>query len=81
MADKEDLDTTPEKNDRPRNNPGVLKVLQSIAAGAFGVQSAKRHQEDFNSHSPWPYVIAGILFTAGFIAVLVFIVSWVLAGR
>ncbi|MFC4260471.1 DUF2970 domain-containing protein [Marinobacter lacisalsi] len=64
-----------------RKGPGVLKVLQSVLAGAFGVQSGKRHQEDFSSHSPWPYIIAGIIFTVGFVVALALIVSWVLAGQ
>ncbi|MBZ2167970.1 DUF2970 domain-containing protein [Marinobacter sp. F4216] len=61
-------------------SPGVLKIIQSILAGAFGVQSDKRRQEDFASSSPWPYIIAGILFTAGFVVMLILIVKMVLAG-
>lgn len=74
--------TRPETDKQPRQQgPGVLKVLQSVLAAAFGVQSGKRHQEDFSSHSPWPYIIAGILFTVGFVVMLALIVSWVLAGQ
>jgi len=62
-------------------NPGVLKIMQSILAGAFGVQSDKRRQEDFASHSPWPYIVAGVLFTAGFVVGLILIVQAVLAGQ
>lgn len=62
-------------------SPGVLKVMQSILAGAFGVQSDKRREEDFSSHSPWPYIIAGILFTAGFVIGLIVIVQMVLASQ
>ncbi len=61
--------------------PGVLKIMQSILAGAFGVQSDKRRQEDFSSHSPWPYIIAGLLFTAAFVVGLILIVQAVLAGQ
>lgn len=61
--------------------PGVLKVLQSVMAGALGVQSDKRRQEDFSSHSPWPYIIAGILFTVGFVVTLIVVVKLVLAGQ
>lgn len=67
---------------KPRSKgPGVLKVLQSILAGAIGVQSDKRREEDFSSHSPWPYIIAGIVFTAGFVVTLVIVVKLVLAGQ
>lgn len=70
--------------DKPANHrkgPGVLKILQSVLAGAFGVQSARRHEEDFSSHSPWPYIVAGIVFTLGFIGVLALIVQWVLSSQ
>lgn len=55
--------------------------MQSILAGALGVQSDKRREEDFSSHSPWPYIIAGILFTVGFVVTLVVVVKLVLAGQ
>lgn len=70
------------ESNRPRQKgPGVLKVLQSVLAGALGVQSDKRREEDFSSHSPWPYIIAGIIFTAGFVVTLVVVVKLVLAGQ
>ncbi len=64
-----------------RRKPGLLKVMQSILAGALGVQSSNRHQEDFESGSPWPYIIGGVIFTAGFVITLILIVKWVLAGQ
>lgn len=62
-----------------KKNPGILKILQSILAGALGVQSSKRREEDFASHSPWPYIIAGVLFTVGFVVTLLLIVNWVVS--
>lgn len=82
MADHDKQDRSVPDNTRGKNKgPGLLKVLQSVLAGAFGVQSSKRHEEDFSSHSPWPYIVAGIIFTVGFVVVLALIVSWVLAGQ
>jgi len=71
------------ETDQPgrKKGPGVLKVLQSVLAGALGVQSDKRREEDFSSHSPWPYIIAGIIFTAGFVIALVVVVKIVLANQ
>lgn len=66
---------------RKTGSPGVLKIMQSILAGAFGVQSDKRREEDFSSHSPWPYIIAGVLFTAGFVVGLILIVQMVLSSQ
>ena len=65
----------------PPRKPGVGKIMQSILAGAFGVQSDKRRQEDFSSHSPVPYIVAGLLFTATFVVSLIIIVKLVLANQ
>ncbi|WP_100640590.1 DUF2970 domain-containing protein [Marinobacter salexigens] len=68
------------KNKKPQG-PGVFKVIQSVAAGALGVQSSKRREEDFGSHSPWPYIIGALLFTGLFIGTLVMVVKLVLSGH
>jgi len=70
-----------EENTERKKSPGVLKVLQSVLAGAIGVQSNKRREEDFSGHSPWPYIIAGIIFTAGFVITLIVVVKMVLANQ
>lgn len=62
-------------------NPGFLKIMQSVLAGALGVQSGKRREEDFSSKSPWPYIITGVVFTVLFVVTLIMVVQWVLAGR
>lgn len=70
-----------EHNQNPPRKPGVLKIMQSVLAGALGVQSDKRRQEDFSSHSPVPYIVAGLLFTATFVIGLIIIVKLVLASQ
>lgn len=79
MIDQNKPASKPTEGKSPAKGPGVLKVMQSILAGAFGVQSNKRREEDFASHSPWPYIVAGILFTVGFVTTLILVVQWVLA--
>ncbi|MBE0484830.1 DUF2970 domain-containing protein [Marinobacter sp.] len=72
------------KNNEKRNkpgSPGVLKIMQSILAGALGVQSEKRRQEDFSNHSPLPYIVAGLLFGAVFVGGLILVVQIVLSGH
>ena len=66
--------------EKPRG-PGVLKITQSILAGAFGVQSSKNRQEDFSSHSAAPYIIAGLIFTGLFVGGLILIVNLVLSSQ
>lgn len=63
-----------------RKPPGLLKIIQSMLAGALGVQSSKRYEEDFTSGSPWAYIIAAIIFGAGFVITLMLIVKWVLSS-
>lgn len=53
------------------------QVVRSVLAGALGVQARHRQEEDFASHSPFPFIIGGLIFTALFIAALVLIVSLV----
>lgn len=69
------------KNNKNGNKPGILKIMQSVLAGAIGVQSNRRREEDFSSQSPWPYIIAGVLFTAIFVAGLIVVVQLVIANQ
>ncbi|WP_323127240.1 DUF2970 domain-containing protein [Marinobacter sp. JSM 1782161] len=55
--------------------------MQSILAGAFGVQSNRRREEDFGSGSPLPYLVGGILFTLIFVIGVALIVRWVLSTQ
>ena len=61
-------------------NHGFWSVVFSAMAAAFGVQSRKNHERDFQTKSIWPFIIAGVIFTALFLLSLVLIVSWVLRG-
>ncbi|KPQ30140.1 MAG: Protein of unknown function (DUF2970) [Marinobacter excellens HL-55] len=61
--------------------PGFLKILQTVFAGALGVQSEKRRQEDFSSHSAVPYIVAGLLFGVAFVGGLILVVQLVLASQ
>jgi hypothetical protein len=73
-------DETAQPDSKALPRPGVLKVMQSILAGALGVQSSKRHQEDFANPSPWAYIVGGLLFTTLFIGGLILLVNVVLAS-
>jgi hypothetical protein len=62
------------KKDTPKH-PGILKIIQGILAGAFGVQSSNQATKDFESRSPLPYIIAGVIFTLLFITTIYLIVN------
>ncbi|WP_018691570.1 DUF2970 domain-containing protein [Algicola sagamiensis] len=55
----------------------LLMIVQSVFAAAFGVQSNRRREEDFQQ-SFWPYAVAGILFLIIFLVSLMGIVQLVL---
>lgn len=56
--------------------PGFLKVVQSVLASAFGVQSQKKYEQDFNQSGIATYIIVGIVFVILFVLGLVMLVSW-----
>ncbi len=53
----------------------LFQVLKSVLAAFIGVQSDKNRQTDFAQGSMATYIIVGILFTALFVGVVIFVVS------
>jgi len=68
-------DTEPE-----RTGVSGLQVVQSTMAAALGVQTSKNRERDFQQGKPAQFIIAGIVFTVVFVAVMVLIVRTVLGG-
>ena len=63
------------------SKPGFKQLLQSMLAGAVGVQSSKRYQQDFGSSSIMPYVIGGIICSALFIGSILLLVNYLLSAH
>ena len=55
-----------------------LTVLVSTFGAALGVQNRNARKRDFESGQWWPFVVAGILFTALFVGTLLLVVQLVL---
>ncbi|MDH3559384.1 MAG: DUF2970 domain-containing protein [Gammaproteobacteria bacterium] len=55
-----------ENKDQPRA-PSLLKVLGSVLASLFGVQSTRNREEDFTHGKPYHYIIMGLFVTIVFI--------------
>jgi Na+-transporting NADH:ubiquinone oxidoreductase subunit NqrB len=53
-------------------------VVGSVLSAAFGVQSSRNRERDFNSGSYRQFIIAGLIFTVLFVATLVVVVNVVL---
>lgn len=55
-----------------------FEALKSAGAALFGVQNSNKHKQDFQSSTPFPFILAGVILVIGFILVLVAIVDVVL---
>ncbi|MCW3172760.1 DUF2970 domain-containing protein [Shewanella subflava] len=55
------------------------RVLSSTIAAFLGVQTEKNRQRDFNTTSPVPFILMGIMLTIVMVLTLVAIVNHVLS--
>jgi hypothetical protein len=58
-----------------------LQVVSSVLAAGLGVQSSRNRERDFKQGRAGTFIVAGLVFTALFIAGVYTVVSLVLAGR
>jgi hypothetical protein len=63
--------------DKPMN---LLQVAQSVLAALFGVQSNRNRERDFKGGSARVFIIAGLVGTVIFIAVVAAVVRLVLSA-
>lgn len=71
-----------EEQHREEKAPQKLTLWQivcSVLAAAFGVQSDKNRERDFNQAKPGTYIIAGIIFTVLFVLAIAVVVNLVLS--
>ena len=61
------------------NKVGFWAVVISVLAAAFGVQSNKNRERDFSHGNIWVYVIAGVIFTAIFVMLIMLAVKFSLS--
>ena len=69
----------------PEKQPNDLKpkfwsIVGSTLAAAFGVQSSKNRERDFQHGNIWIYIAAGIIFTTLFVFSVIGVVKLVLAA-
>ena len=57
----------------------LWQIICSVFAAAFGVQSNKNRERDFNQAKPSTYIIAGVIFTAFFVLMVIAVVKLVLS--
>lgn len=59
--------------------PGFNQVLKAVLGAIVGVQSEQQRQQDFQTTTIWPYLVAGIFAVVVFVGVLLLLVSWAVA--
>ncbi|OED39269.1 hypothetical protein AB833_17265 [Chromatiales bacterium (ex Bugula neritina AB1)] len=62
-----------------KSGTGLLNVMKSAAAAAFGVQSQANREKDFENGKPLHFIIAGILMTLLFLAGVGLFVQYMIA--
>lgn len=55
----------------------LLQVMGSVFAAGFGVQSKENKVRDFTRGKPIHFIIAGLVFTIGFLGALILVVNMV----
>ncbi|HCJ27717.1 MAG TPA: hypothetical protein DHV63_00030 [Pseudomonas sp.] len=66
-------------NDEQEGKPLTLRqMLQSVLAGALGVQSGKNRARDFTQGKPSHFILLGVGFTVAFVLVILGVVKLVL---
>ena len=53
--------------DPDRRRQSLFSVARSVGASMFGVQSGKKHEEDFSQGSAGTYIVVGLIATLLFI--------------
>ncbi|MDC2889072.1 DUF2970 domain-containing protein [Psychrosphaera algicola] len=51
--------------------------MKSAASAMIGIQKSDKHSSDFNSDTPFPFILAGVILVIGFILALITIVNFV----
>ena len=66
--------------EQTRSEPSLFKVVMSVMASFFGVQSSRQHEEDFTRGRPLAYIIVGLVMTLVFILTVWFAVQVVVSS-
>jgi UPF0716 family protein affecting phage T7 exclusion len=73
-------DDTDSDNEQQTEQPlTLMQLIGSALAAASGVQSSKNRARDFSRGTPLQFIIVGVLFTAGFVLLLIGFVNLLLS--
>ena len=68
----------PENKEKPQKLT-PWQIICSVFAAAFGVQTDKNRERDFQHGNIYSFIAAGVIFTAFFVIGTVFLVKFILA--
>jgi len=77
-ANRTDAEAKP-RDDAPRHLT-PWQVMSSTIAAAFGVQSSRNRDRDFQAGKPSHFIVAGIVFTVLFVVGMIMLVRLVLSA-
>ena len=63
------------------DKPHIWQIIISTIAAAFGVQTRKNQERDFQHGNIYTYIASGIIFTIVFVLVVAWVVKSVLASN
>jgi hypothetical protein len=69
--------TVQDKADK-KKSPSIIKVVFSVIAAAFGVQSSKNSERDFTTGNLLVFIAVGLIFTILFVITLIGVVNLIL---
>jgi len=72
--------TTNDEGDGEEQSLSFLQIAGSVLAAAFGVQSSRNRERDFSRGKVSHFVVAGVIFTAAFVLIMVVVVNLVLGS-
>lgn len=64
--------------DTSERGQSLWQVVASVLASMFGVQSSKKHEQDFAKGRAWVYIVVGLVATLAFILTVWFLVQMAL---
>ncbi|WP_372737352.1 DUF2970 domain-containing protein [Neptunomonas sp.] len=62
-----------------QESPSLWKMILSVLAAIFGVQSEQNRQRDFSKGSVWRFAILGLIALIVFIIAVILLTRWALS--
>ena len=62
-----------------QQSPSLWKMILSVLAALFGVQSEKNRERDFTKGSVWKFTLLGLITLTIFIIAVILLTRWALS--